>query len=880
MTALRKLVVSNLVAHRMRTLLTGAAIALSVSLVVAVTGGYASLEGAAYQMFSKFLGTTDVAISPSNMGVLIPETLVEQIRADKRVRSAIGRFETENAMPGEHTRSIEAIGIKLPDDTQIDQLTLEKGRWFTSSDGNDVVIDQAMVKQLKLKVGDELVLPGLKDDGLSLRIVGIVHKPDVMAQFRSTAYIPLHTLQNFKNYGHNITRIRVELYKSSEAKQFADDWTQKMATLAPGVRVRSAGEIRQMIGNNLEILHMASYMGGLVSMVAAMFIVFSALSMGVTERQRELAMLRAIGAFRSQIGWMVVIEGVIIAIVGSVAGVILGWLWIQILAWKFDFLFSAGGILSWGGVAFGIGGSVFSALAASLFPAFQAARVTPLEAMTPFAHGITNRMPWGCIVAGLLLIAIDPIMFNMPLPKILAALGSHAPEDTARLVRFYSHFAVGLEGSMVGFFLLSPLFVRVFEMVFAPIVALVLDVKYSLLRQQLSSGLWRAAGTCTGLMVGLAVLIVLQTEGKTALNGWKLPNKFPDIFIFDRTGISLADAKKLEDVPNIRQGEVMPIAITSPGLPNNFLGMAGVMLMPDRTMFIGIDPNRAFKLMELEFREGNAVDAERLLKLGHHVLVTTEYKQLKGLGLGDKLPLQTTHGFVDYTVAGVVWSPGIDVMVTIFDMGRQMDQRTAASVFGTIDDAQKDFAVNKFYLFAANLNYFVEKEQALKEVQKALKAEGMQAGDVRQLKARISDGFNNMLLMISTVAFAAMGVAALGVTNTVMASIRTRRWQFGILRSIGVTRSQLLRLVLGEAVLLGLVACALGSVAGIVMSYNAEAMVVNLTGYKPPMVIPWNYVCIGGSIVIVVSVLASLWPALWVARAQPLELLQAGRSAS
>jgi putative ABC transport system permease protein len=324
----------------------------------------------------------------------------------------------------------------------------------------------------------------------------------------------------------------------------------------------------------------------------------------------------------------------------------------------------------------------------------------------------------------------------------------------------------------------------------------------------------------------------------------------------------------------------MPIAITSPGLPNNFLGMAGVMLMPDRTMFIGIDPNRAFDLMELEFREGNAVDAKRLLKLGHHVLVTTEYKQLKGLGLGDKLPLQTTHGFVDFTIAGVVWSPGIDVMVTIFDMGRQMDQRTAASVFGTIDDAQHEFAVSKFYLFAANLNYFVEKVDAVKEVQKALKAEGMQAGDVRQLKARIVEGANNMLLMISTVAFAAMGVAALGVTNTVMASIRTRRWQFGILRSIGVTRSQLLRLVLGESVLLGLVACALGSVAGIVMSYNAEAMIVNVTGYNPPMVVPWLYIFIGGSLVIVVSILASLWPAIWVARAQPLELLQAGRSAS
>ena len=34
-----------------------------------------------------------------------------------------------------------------------------------------------------------------------------------------------------------------------------------------------------------------------------------------------------------------------------------------------------------------------------------------------------------------------------------------------------------------------------------------------------------------------------------------------------------------------------------------------------------------------------------------------------------------------------------------------------------------------------------------------------------------------------------MAVASLGVTNTILASIRTRRWQYGILRSIGLTRS-------------------------------------------------------------------------------------------
>lgn len=877
---LRKLALSNLLAHRTRTILTTAAIALSVSLVVAVTSGYASLEGAAYKFFTRYLGNTDATISSANYGSSVPASLVDEIRRDPRVKQAVGRFETESGLTGAAGRVAEVIGINRPQDTQVEQLTLEAGHWFDTADGDVAVIDQALASQQHLKLGMEFILPGVGDEQLFLKVVGIAHKPEVMAQFRPTLYLPLHTLQKFKKFGDNVTKITVELIDNRQSDAFAADWEPKLKAVAPNIKLRLAGQSRQMLGQNLEAVHLVSYMGGLVSMVAAMFIVFSALSMGVTERQRTLAMLRAIGAYKVQVAWLVVLEGLLIAVAGAIIGVLLGVLWINLLAWKFSQVFYAGAVISPGGVAFGTAGSVLAALAASLLPAWSAARVTPLEAMVPMARTASRVAPWVCAAVGLLLIGVDPFLMHGPVARALAAFGASSPDALARNVKFYGHFAVGLPAVLLGFFLIAPLTVWLFEAAFAPVVALLLGLRYTLLKQQLGSGLWRAAGTVTALQVGLAVLIVLQTEGRTAIQGWRLPDKFPDIFMVDFTGLEMADAAKLEDIPGIRPGQVMPIAVTSPGLPNNFFGLAGLMVMPDRTMFIGVDPDRAFKLMELDFREGNAKDAERLLKLGRHLLVTTEFKQLKGLGLGDKLPLKTDHGVVDYTIAGVVWSPGIDVIVTIFDMGRQMDQRTAASVFGSLADAQRDFGVKRFNLFAANLEYFTEKETVLKSVQQTLRAQGMRAGDVRQIKARIQESFTNMLLLVSTVAFAAMAVAALGVTNTVMASIRTRRWQFGILRSIGVTRSQLLRLVLAEALLLGAIASVVGAVAGLEMSVNAEAMVVLVTGYKPPLVIPWNYVFIGAGIVLTVSLLASLWPAAWVARAHPLDLLQAGRAST
>src|SRR3712207_9344065 len=81
---------------------------------------------------------------------------------------------------------------------------------------------------------------------------------------------------------------------------------------------------RREVDQNLQGVQALSYLGGAVSMLAATFIVFSTLSMGVTERQRTLAMLRAVGALRGQVAALVVGEGLLLALAGGAVGVPLG----------------------------------------------------------------------------------------------------------------------------------------------------------------------------------------------------------------------------------------------------------------------------------------------------------------------------------------------------------------------------------------------------------------------------------------------------------------------------------------------------------------------------------------------------------------------------
>ncbi|HEX2971500.1 MAG TPA: ABC transporter permease, partial [Tepidisphaeraceae bacterium] len=498
---------------------------------------------------------------------------------------------------------------------------------------------------------------------------------------------------------------------------------------------------------------------------------------------------------------------------------------------------------------------------------------------------------------GLLLLTVDPLIIFAPL----------IPRDFA----FYAHFVLGLPALFVGFFLLAPLVVWMVERTFGHLVAPVMRLDYSLLRQQMTGSLWRAAGTAAALMVGLAILVVMQVQGATLLSGWRLPNKFPDIFVVATVGLTPDQQKNvLETAPGIKPGEVLPIAVSSPQLGMQLFSIGSTNLLPDATMFFGIDPDRAAQMIEFEYYEGNAQEAMQKLKQGRHVIVTNEFKQLKGIKVGDKLPLKTPmSGTVDYTVAAVVWSPGLDVIVSAFDMGRQLEQRTVASVCGSLEDARRDFGVDRVNLFAVNLQSGVQKEDlaaslsdradraetpttqsaaggllsrslGVSQLRKVLGKYGFLVGDVRHIKYEMQQGFKRMLLLLSTVALAAIIVASLGVTNTIMASIRSRQWQFGILRSIGVTRGQLLRLILAEALLLGLAGCVLGLGAGFLLSVDANGVTRMVVGYGPAMVVPWGIIGAGVGIIIGVALFASIWPALSAVFQKPLDLLQWGRAAA
>ncbi len=174
---LAKLALSNFTTRKIRVALTVAAIALSVSLVVSVTSGYASVEASAFKFLSMYMGTHDAQLT--RVGDLrggINERICDELVADPDVKGILRRLEMESGLldlngkpiPG---RPANIFGIKRPEDTRVERMTLEAGKWFDTSDGDGAVVDQAA---RIIKNGDS---KRTEDDAPRLAIGDTLHAP-------------------------------------------------------------------------------------------------------------------------------------------------------------------------------------------------------------------------------------------------------------------------------------------------------------------------------------------------------------------------------------------------------------------------------------------------------------------------------------------------------------------------------------------------------------------------------------------------------------------------------------------------------------------------------------------------------------------------------
>lgn len=601
---------------------------------------------------------------------------------------------------------------------------------------------------------------------------------------------------------------------------------------------RSA-QVEQMLASfqlNLFVL-------SLIALFVGVFLVYNTMSVSVVRQRRQISILRGLGVSRGQVLLLVAAEGGMIGLLGSALGVALGLLLArgtigavsQTVSSLYAFVrpgeLRLPATLILQAVLLGCGTAILS----SLLPALEAAVVTPSETLA--AATLERRHhPWLLACAGLAL-----------------ALGAYAlaqggPVSGRPLLGYGAALSL-----LLGTTLLCPAFLLVFQRVLAHSLKRSRLVAGRMAAGNLGRALRRNAVTIGAMVVGLAMLVSVSTmiqSFRRTVEVWIQQTIRADLYLSRATRlIKGADtrlpASMLEEVrriPGVAEVDGFRGLRVDDGHGGRFLLGAG-------------DFDVMARRGRLLFRRGDSATILQQAKDRGRVIVSETFAERYRLKEGDEVTLHPSGQTVRLRIAGVYYDYTTEGGLAVMD--RALFQRL-----------WRDPWLNSLVI------YLLPGGDPLAVRQEILRR--LSTGDDlvvfsnRELKARILEIFDQTFAITYALEVVALVVAALGILNTLIASVLERTREIGILRSVGFTRGSVQRTILCEAAFMGTLANLLGALSGLALSLILIYVINKQSfGWTIQFTFPARLIVEYAVLTLLVSVAAGCFPA-WRASRLPI----------
>jgi putative ABC transport system permease protein len=791
---------------------------------------------------------------------------------------------------------VDLHGIDLDTELVMRGYPLSAGRMLTKEDGFACVLEAGFARQEGIQVGDcLLVWDQSEHKPFQFEIVGLFDRHRVGKLQKPLALVPLAVLQRATLKYALVSTIDVKLKDASRAalQKAGARIRAKVKRAAGNARVRSAAARMQQVELAQNNQQLVLVMLGSVAMLTALFIILSTLSMGLLERIRQLGLLRCVGMTRIQLAGLVLAEVIPLGIIGVAVGVPVGLGLTAATVWLVP-EYVGSFLISWRGVLLASLAGIATTIAAGLLPALAMLRVSPLESARPRASR----------PRGILLVLAGGLA-----ALVLAWQHFVAVEKTVRDVNFLSMAAIAVILLYAGYALLAPVIVRLIGSPAVVAAAGLLRVRTRLLQDQVGYAVWRSAGICCGLMVGLSLIVGIVVVNESVSRGWQFPKQFPAAFMWCFGQLPPDTADQIAEVPGVGEFTVA----NSVNVIVEERPLIGERLLRSVTWFMGVEPDGFFDLVKLEFLEGEGDEqtARRLLKQGGHVVIADDFSRSRNKHVGDTVKVldERTYRWHRFKVAGVVRSPALDLAASYFQLLSEYTVAASGSVMGTNEDLKRRFGINGANLALLNFDlpdqpvppdwppppgaqagelperYYDtsaplarrwqrwREEQVLQDLRRKLRDPSVRTGSVAELKDEIDSQLTGMIGLLSAIPSLALLVAALGVANLTTANVTARAKQLAILRAVGATRGLVLRMVIGEALVLGLLGSALGLALGLHLAADITDLVDRMWGFRVALDMPWRYVIATILLTVGLCALAGILPARHASRANIVDAL-------
>jgi len=823
-----------------RTVLTTLAVVLGVMLIFGLNG----LMPAMMEAFSRTLvstaGKVDATVT-SPFGASFSLDVASKVarvpgvaQVTPMLQRTIPLTPRAGVATADQVAQAYVVGVDPATILSVRDLPVGSGRSLAIGDRDVIVLASDLARRLGVGIGGTLSVPSSVGT-TKFTVVGLLSSATAPGQ--EQFYVPLTAAQQLFAEGHNINEVDAGF--TGTVDRTATEAAIQRA-VGKDLQVGGLSSNSSLIGT-IQVAQYTFNMFGIFALATGAFIILNSFRTVVSERRRDIGMLRAIGAKRGTIVGMFLIESLLQGILGTAIGIVAGWgmaaSGIAALNPIYEQYFHStvgGPIFEPATWAFAISLGVGVTIAAAIIPAMAAGRVTPMEAMRPqlgeiYERRVGQRAWIGAAIVGLSLL-------------------SFATRDSGLVSLASVIFLVGIA-------LVAPAIVTPVSNTFGAPIDLMFAREGGIARSNLQRNPGRSAITVTAVMLGLATIIAMAgliTSIFAGFTGYITKTMSADFMLLPQSiilsGGNIAAGPRLAD--EVRHAAGMS-TVTTLRLGQGKIDGAAVQAL-------GIDPATYARVASFEWAAGSSEAAIAQLSQGRWLIANGIFASAHKLVVGQSVTYETPNGPKTYHVAGI---------------GNDYLNAKLSTTYVSQDNLARDFGAVNDLIIMGNLAPGADK--AATQARLDTIVADYPAFKLYESASWLKEQLNtfDQTMGIFYVLGAALALPSLlALVNTLAISVLGRTREIGMLRAVGSTRRQIRRMVMAESLLLSAIGTALGIVAGVWLGYALVEATISV-GWPMPYFFPWAGILLTIAVGLGFGVLAAYIPARSAARLNVVDAL-------
>jgi len=846
-----KVTLRGLMAHKVRLIATAISVLLGVAFMSGTQVLTSSVSASFDKVFSDVYASIDVVVRSTNkietpfgsQRTRISESVIPTVSGVAGVEAAEGQVVGQIKVLGKDNKPL--VATQGPPNFGLNWLTSPSLNGWTVIDGTaptgatDIVLDAKTAKDGDFAIGDTVnvsVTKGVQ----SFSLVGIAKfgKLETWGGAQS-ALFSTSTIQALVGEPGMYDWISIAGRNGESQTQLQE----AVATAIPSGTEAITGkeftaESQDAFQKIIGIFSTFLLVFALIALFVGSFIIYNTFSIIVAQRTKELALLRALGASRSQILRSIVLEALFVGLGASIIGVGFG----VLLAIGLNKLMQSIGfsgpdtpiVIPPVAIAVSIMVGTIITLVSAVFPAKRAATVPPIAAMRDVAvdrTGASKRR----VGMGIVLLALGAFMLWY---------GLNGKSDSALQIIGGGAFFVFIALTVIGPVIATP---------FASVLGWPLQkssrITGRLARENAMRNPRRTSTTASALMIGIGLVGFIAVTAQSikvstvdAINQSVTGQYVVTTDSFGSTALPESMANDLNAVPGVQ---------TAAGISGTFANIKG-----SSKVLLAVDPPAINQVIKFTDVQGSFAD----LGIGQ-IAASEKLAKDKNLAIGDPISAQFLQGGPTtleltsiYKTEFPMQGPGWIISTDEFNSVVPPSQQTYSAIYIKLKDTS-----------SAGVTAALPGLQAVTDT-----VPGAKLQNLTEYKKAQTDQVNQFLQIVYVLLALALVIAIVGVVNTLLLSVYERTRELGLLRAVGMSRRQVRSTIRLESVIISLMGTLIGLVIGIVFGWALVTALADqgITSFA----IPWTQLVI----IVIIAILAGVGAALYPARrAARLDVLQA-----